>query len=108
MFAEAWQDGRSYAVKSLAGYDERRKAKRKEPVSRKQERRKWDSLLPKQCPYRFEHVTAYDAKTDREPREDVWPSNVARILNARLNEDYPILPDYMPERGHSRGFGGER
>ena len=108
MFAEAWEDGRAYAVDRLAGYDERRKVERKEPVSFKQERRKWDSILPKKCPYLFEHVTAFDAKTDRQPQEDVWPPNVARIFNARLNEDYPILPDYKTERGPSRGFGWGR
>ena len=108
MFAEAWEDGRDYAVDRPAGYDERRKVEGKEPVSFKKERRKWDSILPRQCPYRFEHVTAFDAKTDRRPREDVWPPAVARIFNARLDEDYPLLPDYEPDPGRSRGIAWDR
>ena len=104
MFAGAWKRGRRYALKSLAMYDEKRLVARKEPFSRKELRRKWDGILPRKCPYRFEHVTAFDAKTDQEPREDVWPPEVAGTLNARLNQDYPILPDYKPERGAAGGF----
>ena len=109
MFAEAWADGRSLAADSLTDYAVDplcRKLKTLEPRSEKavqlaksisaaerDTRRKWNRDLPRECPYRFEHVTAFDAKTDREPREDVWPPAAARILNDRLGTDYPLLSD---------------
>ncbi len=119
MFADAWKKGRRYAVKSLAKYDVQRIRRHQgaskstgEELAQPQEhpgymrqemRRKWDGILPQECPYRFAHVTAFDAKSDRRPREDVWPPAVAKILNNRLEQNYPVLPDYKTERGPSRG-----
>ena len=74
----------------------------KRSISEKQAGRKWDGALPRECPYRFEHVTAYDPESDRAPRKDIWPPAVAGILNDRLGRDYPILSDYAPPRGRRR------
>ncbi len=52
-------------------------------------------------PDRFEHVTAYDDKSDPKPRREIWPPAVAGILNSPLEEDYPVLPDYTPDHGPS-------
>ncbi len=93
ILAAAWKRGRFLAVKRLKQYDREHRGEASQEAPRK-----WDRILPKECPYRLEHVTAFDAKTDQEPREDVWPPSVARILNAKLKQNYPILPDYKPER----------
>ena len=98
MFAEAWKYGREDAVDRLVEYDE----DMKRSISEKQAGRKWDGVLPRECPYRFEHVTAYDPEADRAPRKDIWPPAVAGILNDRLGRDYPILSDYAPPRGRRR------
>lgn len=95
MFAEAWRYGREDAVDRLAEYDE----DRKRGVAGKQAARRWDRDLPGECPYRFEHVTAYDPESDRSPRQDIWPPSAATILNARLGREYPLLADYAPLRG---------
>ena len=113
MFAEAWEDGRDEAVKRLAASELQRLRRRTRTASddteqaaqpkdrrrylQKEMRRKWERALPRKCPYSFEHVTAFDAQSDRKPSEDIWPPAVARILNARLGTNYPILPE--PARG---------
>ena len=98
MFANAWRYGREDAVDRLVEYDE----DRKRGVAEKQAVRKWDGDLPRECPYRFEHVTAYDPASDRAPRKDIWPPAVAVILNTRLGREYPLLADYAPLRGRRR------
>ncbi len=121
MFAKAWKIGRGYAIDKMVYSEEflsREPADRsgRQPLSdesiqpqkhhggaHKEWREKWGNILPEKRPYLFNHVTAYDAESDDEPQWDTWPPNVARILNARLNRNYPILPDYKPERGPSRG-----
>ncbi len=102
MFAGAWKRGRRFVVHRLAEYEADRGGSQKDAVH------KWKHVLPRECPYRFEHVTAYDPKSDQEPREDVWPPAVARILNVRFKQDYPIFPDYTLDRGTSRGFDWSR
>ncbi len=117
MFAEAWVDGRRLAVQRMTEYDVRRKIERKEKFTPKVERNKWDSLLPRECPYRFEHITAYGVESDsagKEPIREIWPPDVARILNVRLEADYPIFTHYTPDRDPpqsrqpSRGFTWDR
>ena len=93
MFAAAWKRGRSLAVKSLQKYDLKHR-----PPSAENTFLNWSGRLPQECPYRREHVAAFDPKTDQAPREDVWPPSVAKILNARLGKNYPALPDYEPSR----------
>ena len=123
MFAEAWEDGRDEAVKKLAASDSQRLRRRTQTASddteqaaqpqdrsrylQKEMRRKWERALPRNCPYSFEQVTAFDAQSDSRPSEDIWPPAVARILNARLGTSYPILPEYESTAGPSRG-GWER
>ncbi len=105
MFAVAWKSGRRLALNRMTEYDVRRKSERKEKVTPKVERNKWDSILPKRCPYRFEHVTAYSTESDssiKEPIREIWPPDIARILNVRLEADYRIFTDYTPDRGPSR------
>ena len=93
MFKSAWRNGRSYARRRLAEYDESNGTS-----TLKQARRERDRTLPEQCPYRLEHVTAFDLKRDRDPDDEVWPPNVARILNNRLGEDYPVRHERTQEQ----------
>ena len=86
MLADAWQDGRAYARRRLAEYDESNDAL----TGLKKALRDRDRTLPVECPYRLEDVTAFAPQTDREPRDDVWPPSVARILNTRLGYDDPV------------------
>ena len=102
MFAEAWENGRTDAVDKLAGYDRQR------GFSEKQAVRKWENALPRECPYRLEHIAAFEAESDRAPRRDIWPPAVARVLNARLAREYPILSDDAPGRGRSDGIDRSR
>ena len=85
MFAEAWDDGRGYARRRLAEYDEDNDPQ----TTWKKALRERDRMLPAECPYRLEDVTAYNPRRDREPDYDVWPPSVARVLNARLDADLP-------------------
>ena len=87
MFAAAWKRGRYLAVERLEEYDEKRRPAGEGTY------RNWGRLLPEECPYRLEHVAAYDPQTDREPRKDIQPPAVAIILNTQLGRDYPILRD---------------
>ena len=97
MFQGAWRTGRNYALRRLAEYDESNGTS-----TLKQARRQRDRTLPEQCPYRLEDVTAFDLQRDRDPDEDVWPPSVARVLNTRLGDDYPVRPDR--DRGRSTGW----
>ena len=94
MFAAAWKRGRYLAVKKFKKYDREHRGEdcAKPP-------RKWNDILPQECPYRLEEVTAYDPRRDREPRDDVWPPSVARVLNTRMNAGFPIRADRAPDRG---------
>ena len=83
MFAEAWDDGRGYARRRLAEYDEDNDPQ----TTWKKAFRERGRMLPAECPYRLEDVTAYNPRRDREPDYDVWPPSVARVLNARLDAD---------------------
>ena len=83
MFAAAWKRGRGYACRRLAEYDEDNDPQ----TTWKKAFRERDRMLPAECPYRLEDVTAYNPRRDREPDYDVWPPSVARVLNARLDAD---------------------
>ena len=82
MFAEAWRDGRRLAVRRMVRYEMERASSRAGRAALKAYRQKWNERLPAECPYRLEDVTAFDARRDREPRDDVWPPSVARALDA--------------------------
>ena len=43
-------------------------------------------------------MTAFDLKREQVPRDDVWPPNVARVLNDRAGEDYPVRNQHAEER----------
>ena len=83
MFAAAWKRGRGYACRRLAAYDEDNDPQ----TTWKKAFRERDRMLPAECPYRLEDVTAYNPRRDREPDYDVWPPSVARVLNTRLDAD---------------------
>ena len=83
MFAAAWERGRGYACRRLAEYDEDNDPQ----TTWKKAFRERGRMLPAECPYRLEDVTAYNPRRDREPDYDVWPPSVARVLNARLDAD---------------------
>ena len=85
MFANAWRSGRRKACERLAEYDQSNNPQTDEGTALR--RRKF--TLPEDCPYRLEDVTAFQFKRDSEPRDDVWPPEVARILNTRLHTNYP-------------------
>lgn len=100
MFAKAWQDARAEACDRLANYDRERSRFLDVDTSY----RKRDNSLPNDCPYRLEEVTAFDLKRDAgprrlnpTPRRDVWPPEVARVLNQRLFTNYSTQ-----EQGWSR------
>ena len=98
MFAEAWDDGRGYARRRLAEYDEDNDPQTTwEKAFRERER-----TLPAECPYRLEDVTAFDPRRDREPDYDVWPPSVARVLNTRLDVDLPIRRARTADSGIGR------
>ena len=87
MFRKAWRVGRESARLKLADYDNSIAGATSEKTLLQQR----DRSLPKQCPYRFDDVTAFDLKRNEQvPRTDVWPPSVARVLNSRLGEDYPV------------------
>ena len=98
MFEDAWEQGRQYAVSRLARYTEPREGS---GLARKALRGDWDAVIPDECPYRIEDVTAFDLRTDKRPARDVWPPGVARLLNERLGESYPVRG--VASRGGGRG-----
>ena len=98
MFAEAWDDGRGYARRRLAEYDEDNDPQ----TTWKKAFRERGRTLPAECPYRLEDVTAYNPRRDREPDYDVWPPSVARVLNARLDADLPIRRARTADSGIGR------
>ena len=98
MFAAAWNRGRGYACRRLAEYD-----KDNDPQTTwKKAFRERDRMLPAECPYRLEDVTAYNPRRDREPDYDVWPPSVARVLNTRLDADLPIRRARTADSGIGR------
>ena len=98
MLADAWADGRAYAVERLAGYE----ADEAEVLNRRPHERSVDAKLPDDCPYLVEHVTAFVPKRDKQPRSDVWPPGVAIALNAVLGTDYEIFGRRHRSTGWSR------
>lgn len=94
MLADAWTDGRAYAVDRLAEYSaEAAEAEDDWPF-----RRVIREKLPADCPYLVEHVAAYDPKRDKEPQDEVLPPGVAIMLNRVLGRDYAIRsrPSRLP------------
>lgn len=86
MYSSAWRDARRLAVYRLVDYED--------PERPKECVRKWDRRsLPQACPYRREHVAAYEPRRDSVPDLGLWPPSVAKVLNERLGRDYPILPE---------------
>ena len=92
MLADAWADGRAYAVDRLAEYSTEAAGVEDDWPFRRVIREK----LPADCPYLVEHVAAYDPKRDKEPQDEVLPPGVAIVLNRALGRDYAI------HRGPSR------
>ena len=86
MLDEAWERGRHVAVRRMTEYAE----EREEGLSERALRRRWNSRVPEQCPYRLEHVTAFDLRRHKVPQNDVWPPGVAVALNTRLGTDYAV------------------
>ena len=95
MFAAAWKRGRRLAVASLAAYDESNDPRTTLDNAVRERRR----TLPVECPYRLEDVTAFNPRRDRDPRYDIWPPSVARILNSRLDSDFPVSRGRAQDRG---------
>ena len=85
MFADAWEDGRDHTCHRLADYDQSDDSL----TDRGTAYRHRNLTLPQDCPYKLEDVTAFQFKRDSVPRHDVWPPEVARILNTRLHTNYP-------------------
>lgn len=95
MFAWAWEDVRYEAVGQLAHYDSDRTT---DEHPAKTPKRDWSHRLPRDSPYAFEDVAAFDHRTQREPRDDVRPASVAHVLNDRLGRDYAIRARPLPLR----------
>ena len=103
MFAAAWKRGSGYACRRLAEYDRSNTAKEgKAPGKLSKALLERDRMLPAECPYRLEDVTAYNPRLDRKPHDDVWPPSVARVLNARLDVDLPIRRARTADSGIGR------
>ena len=94
MFSSAWPWSRKRAVRRLAGYS----VPNGEARLTKRYRRTFDVQLPKECPYLLEHVAGYDPKREREPRDAVWPPEVAKVFNRILGKKYEILREPSPGR----------
>lgn len=58
--------------------------------------RRWDCALPRECPYRLEEITAFDANRDRTPHVE-WPSGVAALLEQSLGVKHYVFK--APSRG---------
>ena len=86
MFAKAWQRGRREACYALAEYD----VQNKQQSDRRLARKRRSLMLPRECPYRFEDVTAFDLKKrEKNLQHDdaVLPPQVARVLDQRRSRD---------------------
>ena len=92
MLADAWADGRAYALDRWAEYSANAAGAEDYSPFRRAIRAK----LPADCPYLVEHVAACDPKRDQEPQDDVLPPGVAIVLNRALGRNYEI------RRGPSR------
>ena len=87
LFADAWNDGRRQAARSIAEWH----VDRAEIKAWKKALRGVDELLPKECPYRLLEVTAYDSKRpDLDVRDEIMPPSVASVLNERSHGGYPV------------------
>ena len=89
MLEEAWDDGRALARRRLTEYTGANiEAGIEEPISGKKLHHLWDRRLPHENPYSLQDVTAFDRRTDKRPREDLWPPAVAIRLNTVLGTEY--------------------
>lgn len=103
LLAKAWKRGRRAAVKKLVEH-----ARPESWSAEKRVRRGLELRLPSERPYHVEDVAGCDPyDKNAEPDPDVWPAQVARVLNARLGADYPVR-ERGPERGSRRGGGFSR
>ena len=94
MLAEAWGDGQRDAVDAMAVYDAPDDA-----AAQDRRGRAWAQSLPQECPYALEDIAGYDPfDKNAEPSGDVWPAQVARVLNEVLGTDYPVARR-VSERG---------
>ena len=83
MLAKAWRDGRKDAVAALVGHGDPDNWTAEGALLRS-----WRARLPADCPYILEDIAGCDPHDrDAEPRDDVWPTPVARRLNAELAAD---------------------
>ena len=76
LLAEAWEDGRSDAVRRLARYDADAGRGRMKDLYRK-----WRGLLPGENPWSLREAVGYDPRTERAPDPDAWPPGVAARLD---------------------------
>lgn len=87
MLEKAYRDGRKEAVESLALFY----FQQTESSSISALARRWLAALPVDCPYDVLHVAGLDCRRANEAQDDIWPANVARTLNERLDTNYDIL-----------------
>ena len=103
LLAKAWRRGRGAAVDKLvegSGAVGRGAEKRI--------RRGLDLRIPRERPYHVEDIAGCDPfDKGAEPRPDVWPAPVARVLNEALGTDYPVR-ERGPEQERGRGGGHSR
>ena len=89
IFGRAWDRGRRDAIVSMLGWAGL------QPGSKagREHGRSLDEMLPATCPYRLLEVTAYDTeKRNPEVQFEVFPPDVAGILNDRTGAGYPVRP----------------
>ena len=87
MLEKAYRDGRKEAVESLALFY----FQKTQASSIRALERHWLAALPVDCPYDVLHVSGLDRRCANEARDDIWPPNVARRLNERLDTNFDIL-----------------
>lgn len=87
MLEKAYRDGRKEAIERLALFY----IQQTEASSIRELEWRWRAALPVDCPYDILHVAGLDRRRANEARDDIWPPNVARRLNERLDTNYDIL-----------------
>lgn len=101
LLGKAWARGRRLAANKLV-----ESAGAADGAAEKRVRRSLELRLPRERAFHVEDIAGCDPYArPAAPDPYVWPAPVARVLNAKLGTDYPVL-ERAPEqeRGRAPGF----